>query len=213
LVHSAALFLEDYHVDELTPQPPFEQPSHQKKRQNLTRFIPKFKQVLLQFKQMPLHCQKQKYSLCVQKIKPELISCRVEGRSISPEAHEMFKRSDWRAVNHMSETLTSTHLDNGFWGLDGGVEASSTQGILHLDQWGVGQVDLSPEAQYDLLRILYARRGILYRSTTLDTKGQYAPDWVATDPIIEEIRQSTTVEGSVAVDPSEDQGNGDSAGY
>ena len=76
----------------------------------------------------------------------------------------------------MSETPTSTHLDNGFWELDGSIEASSMQGTFHLDQWGVGQVDLSPEAQYDLLRILYARRGALYRSTTLDSDGQYAPD-------------------------------------
>lgn len=107
----------------------------------------------------------------------------------------------------MSESPTSPHLDNGFWELDGGLEASSTQGILHLDQWGVGQVDLSPEAQYDLLRILYARRGALYRSTTLDLDGRYAPDWVATDPIIGEIRPSITVEGSVATDPGEDQRN------
>jgi hypothetical protein len=106
----------------------------------------------------------------------------------------------------MSESPTSTHLDNGFWELDGSIEASSMRGTFHLDQWGVGQVDLSPEAQYDLLRILYARRGALYRSTTLDSDGQYAPDWVATDPLIKEIRQ-TTVEGSVAIDPSENQEN------
>src|SRR5258708_14543497 len=105
----------------------------------------------------------------------------------------------------MSETLTSTHLENGFWELDGGLEASSTQGILHLDQWGVGQVDLSPEAQYDLLRILYARRGALYRSTTLDSDGCYAPDWVATDPLIKEIRQTTTVERSVPLGSRKNQ--------
>lgn len=97
----------------------------------------------------------------------------------------------------MSET-TSTRLDNGFWKLDGGIEASSLQGMLHLDQWEVGQVELSPEAQYDLLRILYARRGDLYRATTLDIDGRDAPDWVATDPIIEQLRQATTVEGSIA---------------
>lgn len=106
----------------------------------------------------------------------------------------------------MSET-TNVRLDNGFWKLDGGIEASSIQGLLHLDQWEVGQIDLSPEAQYDLLRILYARRGALYRATTLDVDGRYAPDWVATDPVIGRIRQTTTVEGSVAINTGEDQGN------
>jgi hypothetical protein len=106
----------------------------------------------------------------------------------------------------MSET-TNTRLDNGFWELDGGIEASSTQGLLHLDQWEVGQIDLSPEAQYDLLQILYARRGALYRATTLDIAGRYAPDWVITDPTIGHSRQkTTTVEGSVATDLNEKLG-------
>jgi hypothetical protein len=105
----------------------------------------------------------------------------------------------------MSETR-GVRLDNGFWELDGGIEASSRQGLLHLDQWQVGQVDLSPEAQYDLLQILYARRGALYQATTLDIAGQYAPDWVVTDPVIGQLRQMTTVEGSVAADPTEDMG-------
>jgi hypothetical protein len=101
----------------------------------------------------------------------------------------------------MSET-TKRRLEHGFWELDGGIEASSIQGLLHLDQWEVGQIDLSPEAQYDLLQILYARRGALYQATTLDMDGHHAPDWVATDPTIRQRRQITTVEGSIVTDPS-----------
>lgn len=99
---------------------------------------------------------------------------------------------------------TGKNLENGFWKLDGGIEASSLQGMLHLDQWEIGQVDLSPEAQYDLLRILYGRRGALYRASTLDMDGRYAPDWVVSDPTIKQFRQKTTVEGSVTVHMTEE---------
>lgn len=76
----------------------------------------------------------------------------------------------------MTDEIHTTRLEDAVFELEGQIEAYSEMGMLHIMQDAIGQVKLSPRAQYDLLEWLYQRRAALYHATHLAIGN--APEWI-----------------------------------
>jgi len=74
----------------------------------------------------------------------------------------------------------NTHLEDENRLLGSDMEGASHQGTLYLRQ-RASTLELSPQAQWDLLEWLYSRRYALYRATHVAFGQDTLPAWVQSD--------------------------------
>jgi len=90
--------------------------------------------------------------------------------------------------------IEETRLEDAYPDI-AGTDAASLMGVLHLQQDEHGGVELSPQAQYDLLEFLYERRYALYRATHLAFGGaDDTPEWIRSGYQVTRIVEAPTEE-------------------